>query len=152
MIQFYFKAIRSTDSAKSWHGCTWQKATLISLALVLGRSPFKKSTCVFSFELVILIYLRISSWFTLRNLTRHKERPFGDVLSHEKALSYCPPSLLSKRPVMLLLIRSGQSWNSFWSSYFRIFLLESIELAVYKHKTVIERENNNNEKKTKQNK
>lgn len=81
---------------------------------------------------------------------RDKERPFWDALSHEKPLSYCPPSLLNKRPVMLVLIHSGQSWNSFRSSHFSIFLLEPIEL-VYKHKAVCHRKGKELKKKEQKN-
>jgi len=64
---------------------------------------------MFYFELVILICLGVSPRFALKNLTRDRERRFLDILSHEKAFSYCPPSLLNKQPVMLVLSHSGQS-------------------------------------------
>lgn len=103
---------------------------------------------MFCSELVILICLGVSSWFALKTLWGTERDFWGDVLSHEKALSYCPPSLLNKQPVMLVLIHSGQSWNSFWSSYFSIFLLESIELVVvYKYKAVCHRKGKQLKKK-----
>lgn len=123
--------------------CACQKAALINLDLVTGRHYLRRTLTCFCFELVILICLGAFSSFVFKKLTRDKQRPFWDVLSHKKALSYCPPSLLNKPPVIRLLIHSGQGWDSFWSSYFSIFLLEFIELVVYKHNTVCHRQENN---------
>lgn len=71
------------------------ESSIDKLGLGMGMIFCKKRTHVFCFELIILFCLAVPSWFALENFMRDKERTFGDVSSHEKALSYCPPSLLN---------------------------------------------------------